>query len=758
MTYTYQAPDRLEDDWRRGDKTPPDEMVEELRGDISNVEALVYDEEPLIPVQGRVSDYKSWLAAAVAVELNDAGVRTTVFSPQRTNRESAVFKLRQFGAELLEHPGRFDLCIWDFWRDNVGHVDRSTCESIGCPFYVDDTDEVAERAADAMGSHLMINGGRRDLDADTLKEMGRPDRQDACPAQLYLKMRGMEQTADLINVATYAKAFEDAAISDDDPLGSDALLLDEAHTVAADPEVVAEPFDPGSLLSSIGTVTDMLDGSADRWAQRAHRDLEELQGSLRRWLERSEDKHVEPNGVFRDGPMTLSDAFDTLDTVADRLLRVVRRATRREDADRLAELSGPYTCVEAVKGFLNRVVAYREGRLDFVHSLYEESGEEVNEMAFRTTDETVGIDGGTTPGAVFRQWQEDGTHPAIADRWGPILDRYIESLWDGRALQTTNELPGAPMMPLDRLREISGADSVVTLSATHNELSDPTRPPERARPTRHELLCAPVNLRAKGSDRRDYDGKDSVNPSTPWFRSMVEEAKQRSGDSLAAVPINYANASKWESLPVEELETDNGTVRGLVPNSRGAIGEKGLESMDIDTVACGVQVQSPAPTARRLVQWWEMLAPRRDDPAEVLEASWRLLAQHAVSGTIQAGGRFDWDAVNLVFERPGLFELAGFEVGEATPDSPGFAGEFCRLFERRRDEWADGRAAVRVAKIIGYLEGAERKSPTVRQTVGEFQRVYNADEQEARGAVIAASERGKIEAEETANGAKLRIR
>lgn len=755
MTYLYRAPERLEDDWRRGEETPPDEMLTELRDDIENLKSLIGQGAPLVPVQGRVSDYKSWLAAATAMNLADDGMEVTVFAPQRTNRESAVFKLRLFGAELLEHPGRLDLCIWEPWRENVGHVDKSTCEAIGCPFYLDDSDDIAGRTEEAVSSHIMFNEGEIDLDSDEMKELG--EQQDFCPAQLYLHARGMEATDGAVNIATYAKAFADAAIADDDPLDSDVLLLDEAHTVAADPEVIADEVEPASLLGSIETITSHLEGSGERWAQRAHRELEQLRQSVEHWLERSEEEHVEPNEIFVGDTMSLSDAFDTLDTVDNRVMQAIRRRIQRSDWENVSRVAEPYKCVEAVRGFLSRVKRYRDGHVDFVHSLYEESGQRVNEMAFRSIDETVSIDDGTTPGAVFRQWQEDGTHPAIRERWGPLLDRYIESLWDGRALQSMNNMPGAPMMPMDRLREIAGADSVVTLSATHNELSDPTRSPGQLRPTRHKILCAPVYLRAQGSERRDYDGRDSVSPETPWFQSLVQQAQEESGDSLAAVPINYANAAKWRAMPVETLDTEDGEVHGIVPNSRGSIGEKGLESMDIDTVMCGIQVQSPAPTARRLVQWWEMLAPRYDDPSEVLEISWRLLAQHAVSGTIQAGGRFDWDATNLMFERPALFELAGFEVEQATTDSPGFAGAFCRLYEQANGEWADRRSAVRAAKVVGYLENADRKTPSIRQTIGEYQRVYDTDEEQARGAILLASERGRIKAEETAKGVRFRL-
>jgi len=153
-------------------------------------------------------------------------------------------------------------------------------------------------------------------------------------------------------------------------------------------------------------------------------------------------------------------------------------------------------------------------------------------------------------------------------------------------------------------------------------------------------VTAPLQLRSDGDESPGYHGRTSVDAATPWFQALVRQAKEEAGARLAAVPINGTNEAKWEAMPVETLElpTSGGGVggqAGLVPHSRGAIGAKDLEQLPIDAVLCGVQVQGPAATARRVVALWELLAPEHDDPTDALERGWRLLAQHAVSGTIK---------------------------------------------------------------------------------------------------------------------------
>jgi len=748
MTYRYSAPERLEEDYRSGFRTPYEDIAEELAPDIENLVGMIGAGAPLVPVEGRVSDYKSFLASATAARLVDNGVSVVMFAPQTANRETLVERVRGFGSDLIEHPGRIDLCIWDQWRENIGKVDQSTCEQNGCVYYLDSAEDIADRSEDAASVHTMRAGGI-DLDAETLRGLG--EEQGFCPAQLYRHTRSMAWTDDAVGLATYAKAFKDAAVSGDNPLTCDVALLDEAHTVAANMDMVVHSVDPDALSGAFSVLDEALNGVSERWARRARTEVEGLRSAVEHWLDRSEEEHVSPESVFAGATVSLSDGFDVLETISSRAMQSMRRHTRRGDWDRAAEAEKPHAAAGAVREFLSRIKSYRDGDADFVHSRYQENGERINEIAFRSVVDPGS--GGTTPLEVYRAWEERGTHPAIADRWGPLLDRYIESLWDGRSMQYAGDQPGAPMTPMNRLREIAGADTLITLSATHNGLSDPTRDPDRPRPTRHRLLCAPVNLRARGSGREDYDGKTAVTPETPWFRTMFAEAVRESGDTVAAVPINYSNASSWADMPVIRL--GDGSGYGLVPNSKGAIGEKELESMAIDTVACGVQVQSPAPTARMLVQWWEMLAPRREDPVSVLETSWRLLAQHAVSGTIQAGGRFDWDAVNLVFERPGLVELAGFECETATAASPGFAGAFCRAYEEVHGSWSDRRCGARAARVVRYLDRTDGRTPSPTQTVNEFARIYGTDEDSARDAVRLAIEDGPVGVRETERGTRL---
>lgn len=739
MTYVYKAPERLEDDWVAGVRTDPDEMLVELEDDVRRLLERVESGPSVVAVQGRISDYKSWLAAALAVRLADNGVDTAVMVPQKANRESVVDKLHLFRSAQLEHPGRLDLCIWEPWKDRVGYVDKTTCESNGCPYYLASKEDVESRTDDAMSAHA-LRGDSVELDKDELKALG--EMQDFCPAQLYLQARDTEYVAGAVHTATYAKAFTDAAISHDDPLDADVLLMDEAHTVAASPDVALDDVDIGGLLGAVTTLEARLSGAAESWAQEAHRDTVEMMECLSHWADLSMTTHVTPEDVFGGATVSLSDSFDTLERVDARMLQSIHRNTRLANwADVRAE-SSVRTAIGKLRSLLSKIHSYNEGEADFIHNLYTEGGRKVNEMAFRRLDEpTVG---GVTAGDVYAVWQAAGTHPAILDRWGPLLDRYIEALWDGRNVARLAPPDATPIMPVDKLREITGADTIITFSATHNEVSDPTRDPTELRPTRHDVVTAPLCLRSQDTGRKDYDGSDTTNPATPWFRSMVQRAAERSGDTLAVVPINKSNSEKWAGLPVDAIETDDGWVNGIVPNSRGAIGEKGLESMNVDTVLCGVQVQDPASTARRVVRWWELLAPRRSSALHVMQETWRLLAQHAVSGTIQAGGRFRWSATNFVFERPELFELAGFEVRRGTPDDAGFVGEFCALVRDHKLSWERDRTRNRVRKTVRYLTETKSKSPTPRQMVSEYARIYGTTRDEAREALKSSQESGDV--------------
>lgn len=752
MTYEYRAPAVLEDTWLAGERNEPEEMRREFREDIDAVRSLLDEGRELIPVQGRISDMKSWMAACLADELSSAGVTTAMFSPQQQNRASTTDKLRLFGAEYFEHPGRIDLCTWEPWRDNVGHVDKSTCEQINCPNFIDSSEDRQHRTEQEALTRLAMNNGRVEFDNETLVEMGRA--QSMCPAQLTNVARFLEEVESAVFTATYAKAFSELSAEDGGPFQSDVLILDEAHDIAADPETVQDAVEPDEVSAALREVIEYLGSRGERQSRRLRQELADLADCLGHWFTTSRDSHVHPSNIFGE-TMSLGDAFETIVAVEGRLMQLTnQRIGRGEWGGGVQDSSGPYRACQKVKRFLSRVDDYREGRSDFVHIRYEESGEPVNEMAFRRVDSTVGSGGGVTAEEVFAAWQERGTHETIARRWGPLLDRHIEALWDGRQIVAAEGRPGAPITPMDELKRVSGADAVVALSATHNELSDPTRDPDQLRATRHRLVCGPVYLRSDTDGRPEYHGKRTVSPETPWFREAFVDAVEESGESVAVVPINGKNARKWGDYP---LATDNDDEPiAVVPHSRGSIGEKEYEQYDVDVVVCGVQVQSPAPTARRLVLLWEMLAPRSETVEEVLDASWRLLAQHAVSGTIQAGGRFDWGAVNFVLERPDLFELAGFEVERASPGDPGFVGELTGYVESAEAAWSADRDATRAKKTVDYLERQERKSPTVRQTLSEYARVYDSTEDEARRALYLAGERGLIEPYDTQYGVKFR--
>jgi len=387
--------------------------------------------------------------------------------------------------------------------------------------------------------------------------------------------------------------------------------------------------------------------------------------------------------------------------------------------------------------------------LDFVHLHSETRGEDIHETQFRRVKSLIV---GSTPNEVFEVWKNRGTHPTINDRWGGLLDHYIQAVWEGRAVFAGGNavVLGALETPLDTIRSVTGANTVVGFSATHNETSDPSRSPDQLRTTAHDIAAAPLQLRSPGDQRSDYHGKTAVDGQTPWFRSIVESAKAETGDQLAAVPINASNKNKWKGMPIEAFEVPDGkgsttTTDGLVPHSRAAIGAKDLESLPIDAVICGVQVQSPADTAKRLISFWELLAPEHDDPTEVLEKSWRLLAQHTVSGTIQAAGRFRTEAVNIVFERPELLELAGFECEDLSPDMDGFAGSFARIFRDVAAAHKREKDAVRATKVVRYLEENPSKAPTQDQFLSSFCEMYQADVSEATEAFRTAVDAGRIE-------------
>jgi hypothetical protein len=182
-----------------------------------------------------------------------------------------------------------------------------------------------------------------------------------------------------------------------------------------------------------------------------------------------------------------------------------------------------------------------------------------------------------------------------------------------------------------------------------------------------------------------------------------------------------------------------------VPNSRGAHGSKDYEGLEVDAVLCGCQVQSPGETASLLVEWWDLLAPRYEDASEALDASCQLLAQRAVSPTIQAAGRFRQQATTVLFERSDLVELAGFEHKEATADMDGFVGALERRFLWAKEEYQRRMQVLNCRRVVGHLEKSEENNPTERQCLSKYMRGFDATEEEAAEALKVALDEGVVE-------------
>jgi hypothetical protein len=723
-------------------------MRDALGDDIARLVEYHEGETDLVAVQGPISSMKTWLLVCTAEVFLNRGCRVVALVPQRINRRDLTDRLETFGVPYVEHPSRADLCSWDSWLETVGRVDERTCSTSGCHLYPEDRDDGLRRLAEqALSKHKLETGGPVRFDEETAKDLaGRLD-QPVCPHYLLEGVAEIVPNGEAVRIATYAKAFKDSDA--DERLAADVALLDESHTVAADIGRAKIAVDPPAVAAALTSVYQTLDESADPQARDAARDIEPVEWALEDWAEESREGTVDPEEIFAESVVTLSGAFDTLQSADSALMSELRRAVQSGNKERARRLGKVYGCLRDVTTFLSRVQSYVEGDLDFVHTRYEACGEIANETEFRrvtTRDPT------STPREVYQAWCEDGTHPAIATRWGDLLDSHIEAVWSGRTVFPGGDrvVPGVSPSPLAQLQSTTGAGTLVGYSATHNEASDPARPPSDLRRTAHRLVVAPLQLRSEGDERTDYHGRTTVDPTTPWFRELVRQARDETGAQLAAVPINGRNADKWEAMPVETLELPDGrggtgSAPGLVPHSRGAIGDKGLEDIPMNAVLCGVQVQGPADTARRLVELWELVAPEHDDPTAALNRSWRLLAQHALSGTIQAAGRFRTDATNVIFERPELIELAGFECEGLSPAMDGFAGALARRFEELRTDHERKRDAVRAARVVGYLEDSPSKAPTRDQYCSKFQGIYDATERDALRAFEAAAEAERVE-------------
>ena|GEM_PF-3815244 len=740
----YELPTAL----ANSEDASPNTMRDALEDDVAQLVEHHEGETDLVAVQGPISSMKTWFLTCAAGAFLDRGCRVVALVPQRVNRRDLIGRLETFGVPYVEHPGRADLCTWESWLETVGRVDERTCSTNGCRLYPEDRDEDLHRLAEqALSKHKLETGGPVQFDEETAKDLAGGLDKPVCPHYLLEAVAEIVPNSEAVRIATYAKAFED--IDADKRLAADVALLDEGHTVAADVGRATTTVDLPAIATALRSVYQTLEESADRQAQDAAQDIEPVELALEDWTEASRENTVNPRQIFAESPITLTDAFDALESANSAIMSKLRRAVRSGDQERVWRLGEIYGRLRDVTMFLSRVQSYVEGDLDFVHTRYEVRGETTNETEFRRV---ATRDPASTPREVYQAWCEEGTHPAITARWGDLLDSHIEAVWSGRNVLPGGDhaIPGAPPSPLTQLHSTTGSGTLVGYSATHNEASDPARPHGDLRRTAHRLAVAPLQLRSEGDERTDYHGQTTVDPTTPWFCELVRQVRNETDAQIAAVPINGKNADKWETMPVETLELPDGRggtsfVPGLVPHTRGAIGDKGLEDLPIDAVLCGVQVQGPADTARRLVELWELLAPDHEDPTAALERSWRLLAQHALSGTIQAAGRFRPEATNIVFERPELVELAGFEYELLSQSMGGFAGEFTRAFGKLKADYERRRDAIRATRVVEYLERTPSNSPTRNQYLSKYREMYDATEQEATRAFEAAVESKKVE-------------
>lgn len=698
-----------------------------------------------VAVQGQISSMKTWLLTCTAEEFLDNARRVVTLAPQRVNRRSIVTRLDDFGVPYIELPSRRDLCAWDAWLETVGRVDERTCSTNGCLMYPGDRD-MEQLAADAVAKHRLEAGMDVRIDEQEAKRLAETFDPPVCPHYLLDAIEDYLPEKQAMRVATHAKAL---AGSGRDAPSADVVLVDESHTVGAATGLSRSRVNVAALVDTLRAACARFDGSATERARQAARDLEPLERALADWEKASHRRAVTPGELFDDLPLTLADSFDAVRAMSGVLMNEIQRAARTATISKKSESVRLYYGLKDVTSFLSELVAHREGHADFVHTRYETEGVARNDVTFRSVDDR---EAGVTPADVYAAWREHGTHPAIEARWGNLLDHHLEAIWKGRHLVPggNRDTPGTIATPLETLRDLAGAETLIGYSATHNELSDRARSPADHRGTAHDLVTAPLYLRARGDTACQFHGRRTVTPHTPWFRDLVAEAKGATDARLAAVPINGAAAAKWDAMPVETLTLPDGSGgttdrNGLVPNSQAAIGEKSLEALAIDAVLCGVQVQSPADTARRLIAYWELLAPGAADATGALEQSWRLLAQHALAGTIQAAGRFRTSATNIVLERPGIVELAGYESDPLASTMEGFPGAFARGFEALSDGFQRNRAVVRAKRIVRYLDEHDSKQPTRAQFLSKFTEVYDATKAQATEAFVAANEEGAVE-------------
>jgi len=572
---------------------------------------------------------------------------------------------------------------------------------------------------------------------------------EVCPVYFRVALLDSGWVSDAVDVATHAKvplgprsSRKDDSDQDGGPFDADVVLVDEAHQMAADVSLASTEVNPFEVADTLRKLSELTDGYGTKDEVQDRQTANRLAGVIDKWAYGADLVSIEVSELLTKMP-PLEECKEAVTNLEELLHKLIEKDWPLSDpSHRPMSVSG---ALMDVKQFLVLLSQFKEGTVDFVHTRYESQGSQVTRLVFRgvhQTPDAVGCDAAD----VYEAWRTSGTHPAIDERWGGLLDDRIESYWEGLRIDPggDREKPGAVARPLDILRDKIGAQLVCSFSATHNQVSDPSRPPDDLRETRHDLVVAEPNLRTSGS-REGPHRSLSASPQTSWFRELVERAQEETGAQLAAVPVNSANADLWRDLPVVELAIRDETgekesTHGLVPHSRGAVGSKDYESLDVDAVLCGLQAQSPAETARQLVEWWELLAPHRDNPEAVLADSWRLLGQHLVSGTIQAAGRFRPEATTVLFDLPELVELAGYEYELATPDMGGFVGAFVEQFNQEKKEHERRWAIDKARATVEWLHWTEGKSPTKNQFLSKYTQALGVTEQKAKSAMEAALE------------------
>lgn len=379
-----------------------------------------------IAVQGQISSMKSWLLTTTAQACASRGEGVMALAPQRVNRRNLIGRLEFFDAPYLERPSRRDLCAWDAWLESVGRVDERTCSTNGCARYPRNRD-MAEAAAEAIAKHSLTGSVTR-LDEAEVKRLADTFDPPACPHYLLEAIDDHLPNHRAVRVATHAKL-----LSGSEPDGADSgvVLVDESHAVGAMTELTLTRVDVPALTATLRTVSSRFAGSAHQRVSRAGHDLEALTVTLEAWEKASHTKPVTPDELLEDIPLTITDAFDAVEETRRILIEQLCRGLESPTDTPPEKTSTEYYRLQEVTDFLSKLVAYRDGDLDFIHTRYTEKGHTENEIAFRAVHDS---EPAVTPQEIYEAWTEQGTHPAIDNRWGGLLDHHLEAVWRGREL------------------------------------------------------------------------------------------------------------------------------------------------------------------------------------------------------------------------------------------------------------------------------------------------------------------------------------